>query len=159
MEDIINNYRTLIRETHEKENLEFEERLTDETINQMIERDVMIAEAYYEEHGQITNHMEMRLWWHFRRPKIDFNLNDIEKHWVNKVVAKMTDEQIVNLDFPDCEPQSDRTSYLIKCLKDTSSVTSLENTQDAYDYLIENSPVFEQRSNELVEKDLAKLSH
>jgi hypothetical protein len=147
MEDIINNYRNHIRQTHEKENLEF-----DEAINEMVARDVMIAEAYYEAHGQLVGHLDMRLWWVFKRPKIDFGLNDIEKHWINKAVADMTDEQIESLDFPDNEPQSDRISYLINCLKDTTSVTSLENTQDAYDYLIENSPVFEQRSNELYDR-------
>ena len=153
MEDIINQFRTHIRQTHEKENLEFDEdRFTDEAINQMVARDVMIAEAYYEAHGQLVGHLDMRLWWAFKRPKIDFGLNDIEKHWINKAVADMTDEQIESLDFPDSESQSDRISYLINCLKDTTSVTSLENTQDAYDYLIENSSVFEQRSNELYER-------
>jgi len=116
---------------------------------------VKIARAYYKKHGVISNHMEMRLWWAFNRKPQDFALTDSDKSWLNEVVSKMTEDQVMEWAFPN--PPSGRLLYLITCLKDTRSVKGIDLQQDAYSYMMDNCPIFEKRSNEICDRELAKV--
>lgn len=155
MEDLFSQYRKHIRQIHESDNDDPRfPTLTQSDIDHVVERDVKIAKAYYKKHGIISNHMNMRLWWAFNRKPHDFSLTDSDKAWLDEVVSKMTDEQVEGWVFP--EPPTEPLSYLITCLKDTSSVRGIHLQQDAYDYIMDNCPLFEKRSNELCDKALAK---
>lgn len=155
---VIKSYQKHIREVHLRENEDPRFiTLSESDLDHAIEKDVKIATAYYKEYGHLSHTMGMRLWWALMgRKPTDFALTDIEKHWLNKVVSGMTDEQIEKLDFPN--PDTGRLLYLIACLKDTGSVKGIELQQDAYDYIMDNCPLFEKRANELCDKALAKSS-
>lgn len=156
MEDLFSQYRNHIRQIHESENKadEFGDRFNQETLDWLVDHDVKIAKAYHRVHGVISNHMNMRLWWAFNRKLHDFALSDSDKSWLDDVVSKMTDEQVEGWVFP--EPPTEPLSYLITCLKDTSTVRGIRLQQDAYEYMMDNCPIFEKRSNELCDKALAK---
>ena len=66
----------------------------------------------------------------------------------------MTDEQVESWVFPDTP--SEPLSYLITCLKDTDTIQGQYLQLDAYDYIMDNCPLFEKRSNELCDRELAK---
>lgn len=156
MEDLFSQYRNHIRNLHERENKadEFGDRFNQETLDWLVDHDVKIAKAYHKVHGVISNHMNMRLWWSFNRKPHDFSLTDSDKAWLDDVVSKMTDEQVEGWVFPDTS--SEPLSYLITCLKDTSSVRGIHLQQDAYDYMMDNCPAFEKRSNEICDRELSK---
>lgn len=155
MEDLFDKYRTHIRNLHERENKadEFGGRFNQETLDWLVDHDVKIAKAYHKVHGVITNHLNMRLWWSFNRKPHDFALTDSDKSWLDEVVSKMTNNDVENWVFP--EPPTEPLTYLITCLKDTSTIQGIHLQQDAFDYMMENSPAFERRSNEIYDRDLA----
>jgi len=157
MENLFSQYRKHIRQTHERENDNPRlPTLSQSDIDHVVERDVEIARAYYKKHGELPRSpVGVRLWWDlFERKVTNFALSDSDKSWLNEVVSKMTDEQVMEWVFPD--PPSGRLLYLITCLKDTSSVKGIDLQQDAYDYMMDNCPIFEERSNELCDRELAK---
>lgn len=153
---VIKAYQKYIREVHLRENDDPRFiTLSQSDLEVVIEKDVKIATAYYKEHGYLSHTMEMRLWWGLMgRKPYDFALTDIEKYWLTKTVSDMTDEQIEKLDFPT--PDTGRLLYLIACLKDNNRVKGIELSQDAYDYIMDVCPLFEERSNDLCDKELAK---
>ena len=156
MEDLFDKFRNHIRNLHERENKadEFGDRFNQEVLDWLVDHDVKIAKEYHKVHGVIVNHLNMRLWWALNRKPHDFALTDSDKQWLDEVVEKMTDEEIEDFAFPEQAP-NDRLLYLITCLKDTNSVKGIDLSEDAYDYMRDNCPLFDKRSNELSDRDLA----
>lgn len=157
MEDLFDRYRKHIRNLHERENKadEFGDRFNQETLDWLVDHDVKIAKAYHKVHGVISNHMNMRLWWSFNRKPHDFALSDSDKAWLDDVVSKMTDEEMSSWAFP--EPPTARLSDFITILKDTESIKNIHLQQDAYDYMMDNCPTFEKRSNEICDRELTHV--
>lgn len=147
MEDLFDKYRKHIRNLHERKNRAFD-LSNQEDLEWVVAHDVKIAKAYHKVHGVISNHLNMRLWWALNRNPYDFGLSDSDKLWLHEVVSKMTDEQVEDLDFSE-PPPNDRLLYLITCLEDSNSVKGVELSEDAYDYMRDNCPLFDRRSKDL----------
>jgi len=100
-----------------------------------------VAHTYFEEYGELVSDMEMNWWYEacHREAVLDFRLNDLEIHWVNKHIDKMNDRFV----FEGVEPHFDGLKRVMYYLTNNSPDVYMRDAQmDAYACLYDNCEKF-----------------
>jgi hypothetical protein len=99
-----------------------------------------VATTYYEEYGELVTDAEMNWWYEacVRESMMDFQLNDLEIHWVNKNIDKMNDSFVFEV-----EPHFEGLKRVLYYLKENSPDVYMQDARmDAYTVLYDNCERF-----------------
>jgi hypothetical protein len=100
-----------------------------------------VATTYFEEYGELVSDLEMNWWYEacHREAVIEFQINDLEIHWVNKHIEKMNDR----FEFEGVEPHFDGLNRVLYYLQNNSPDVYMQDAKmDAYACLYDNCEKF-----------------
>ena len=118
--------------------------LNKEEAEWLIESSVKIAEEYQRAFGQLAETKEMNLWWQDVRPRHDFGFTEEDFLHLEDILQDCSDHQVSTFTIPLPTEDGPLKDCLIALTRSTE-LHQRELQEDAFFYLLENSPYFKAR--------------